>query len=141
MGEPQKIILPMDIIQKLDKISKTVITYQSLVDGVYRNTKTVVIHNDDNSRIWIVPFNEMCGELVPITAIMANGYYMMDTQKSFGELEFTAITQSYWTCSCKNHFTHHKIVNSCNKCGCTVEEDTRKLPYINELIKWDLLVP
>ena len=115
--------------------------YAELVEKVYRGIDLFLVHSMDNSFIFIFPMAFAEDRLIPLSAIMANGYSIMPTGKKLGELECTAITPNYWTCNCKENFVWHKIVPTCPNCKQTVGQAQARLPDLNNLIKWEYLVP
>ena len=116
-------------------------TYADLVEKVYRGIDLYLVHSVDNSFNYIFPMAFAENRLIPLSAIMANNYSIMPTGKKLGELECSSITPNYWTCDCKKNFVWHKIVQKCHRCNQTVGNARNRLPDLNNLIKWDYLVP
>lgn len=116
------------------------VTIGDLVKMVYEKITIILVHNWDNTKTWLVPVTPNCEPDIPVSAIRANAMEIISTGKTLGELDVTAITQNFWTCKCKRNFVHHKILWECPECQLTVREDQNRLPYLNELITWNLYV-
>jgi hypothetical protein len=116
------------------------IQYQQVVDEVYRGITVVCVHDMNNSVLYSVPLHKGSEGYLPTGAMMANGVTVMDTGRKLGQIAVTAITDNFWTCTCKKDFVLHKVEGRCSKCGCSLDNSKDRLPYLNDLIKWELIV-
>ena len=59
-----------------------------------------------------------------------------------GEKQYTALTNSYWSCGCKMDNVHHKILPMCLECGKTSMH--RSMNYVEDMLheffQWKFIV-
>lgn len=112
-----------------------------VVDHVYSDYCVVcLVYNSNHERI--AEFPRSTARDVPWNEefIKENGWCIVETSDKVREYgSFTAITDGFWTCDCKNSFVRHVGEGRCSECGIHVTESRKRLPVLDLRIDtmWD----
>jgi hypothetical protein len=116
------------------------VDFNSLIEYTEENTNACTIVNTAGQIIHVVPIlgNEV--GFVDINLLKAKGWsIIIDKQR---DSRFTALTDSFWNCACKEKSIHHKIVGRCEVCkkNSTIKQMDSIENLLKDSFQWKVIV-